>query len=62
MGEFLIKVKHSDQLSTRDIINDIRKGLKLIVNSGDPECEYLHLLGQVKVVHNYKRKRIRAPK
>lgn len=56
--EFLLKIKCSDALRMRDVIKDIQAGLHLIVGGGDPDCEYLEKLSQVKIIEHKRVKKI----
>jgi hypothetical protein len=48
--EFLVKIRCSDALRQKDVIQDLRDGLHLIVGSGEPYDEYLQKLSEVKVL------------
>ena len=56
MQSFLLKVEIPDDLRQKDVIEDLKLGLRLKIGGGDPECPYLQRLERVKLRRYFPRR------
>ena len=57
--EFLIKIKCSDSILQKDVLQELKDGIKQIVGGGNPDCEYLQKLSQIKIVKFIKPRKLK---